>query len=56
MDCERLDEAKDALSTAIKLEPENARAYRYAAKLYEKLGESDRAKKFRSKYEQLKGR
>jgi Flp pilus assembly protein TadD len=56
MDCERLDEAKDALSTAIKLDPESARAYRYAAKLYEKLGEGDRAKKFRAKYEQLKGR
>jgi len=56
MDCERLDEARDALAAAVKLEPENPRAYRYAAKLYEKTGDVDRAKKFRAKYEQLKGR
>jgi Flp pilus assembly protein TadD len=56
MDCERLDEARDALATAVKLAPDNARAYKYAAKLYERQGDEDRARKFRSKYEQLKGR
>ncbi len=56
MDCERLDDARDALATAVKLAPENAKAYKYAAKLYEKMGDPDRSKKFRAKYEQLKGR
>lgn len=56
MDCERLDDARDALSLAVKLQPDNARAYKYAAKLYERTGDTDRAKKFRAKYEQLKGR
>src|SRR5581483_229873 len=56
MDCERLDDARDALASAVKLAPENARAYKYAAKLYERQGDSERAKKFRAKYEQLKGR
>jgi tetratricopeptide (TPR) repeat protein len=56
MDCDRLDDAREALVTALKLAPDNARAYRYAAKLYEKTGDAERAKKFRAKYEQLKNR
>jgi tetratricopeptide (TPR) repeat protein len=56
MDCERLDDARDALAAALRLAPDNARAYRYAARLYEKMGDAERSKKFRAKYEQLKGR
>ncbi|MEZ0227131.1 MAG: tetratricopeptide repeat protein [Planctomycetota bacterium] len=56
MDCERLDDARDALSLAVKLSPDNAKAYKYAAKLYERTGDTARAQKFRAKYEQLKGR
>ncbi|HZU99925.1 MAG TPA: tetratricopeptide repeat protein [Planctomycetota bacterium] len=56
MDCDRLDEAREALAQALKLDPESARVYRYAALLYEKSGDTERAKKFRAKYEQLKGK
>jgi tetratricopeptide (TPR) repeat protein len=52
--CERLDDAKVALRTAIKLDPEFTQAYRYAAQLYEKLGEGDKARKFRARYQALK--
>jgi tetratricopeptide (TPR) repeat protein len=52
--CDRLEDAREALAAAIKLDPENPKAYRYAAVLYERLGDPDRAKKFRAKYESLK--
>jgi len=52
--CERYDDAKVALRTAIKLDPELTQAYRYAAQLYEKLGEPDKARKFRARYQALK--
>ena len=52
--CDRLEDAREALAAAIKLDPENPKAYRYAAVLYERLGDSDRARKFRAKYESLK--
>ncbi|RMG15914.1 MAG: hypothetical protein D6731_07300 [Planctomycetota bacterium] len=52
--CERLDDAKLALATAIRLDPGYTQAYRYAAQLYEKLGESDKARKFRARYQALK--
>jgi Flp pilus assembly protein TadD len=54
--CERLEEARLSLADAIKLDPENARAYKYAAVLYERLGDADRSRKFRAKYDALKGR
>lgn len=52
--CERLEEAKTSLATAIKLDPEYKQAYRYAAQLYEKLGEPEKARKFRARYQALK--
>lgn len=52
--CERMDEARDALSRAIKLDPEFTPAYRYAAQLYERLGDEEKARKFRARYQALK--
>ena len=52
--CERWDEARAALKTAIALDPEYQQAYRYAAQLYEKLGEHDKARVFRARYQALK--
>jgi tetratricopeptide (TPR) repeat protein len=52
--CDRLEEAKVSLATAIKLDPEYRQAYRYAAQLYEKLGEPEKARKFRARYQALK--
>ena len=52
--CDRLDEAKLSLATAIQLDPEYRQAYRYAAQLYERLGEEDKARKFRARYQALK--
>ncbi|MEZ6183549.1 MAG: tetratricopeptide repeat protein [Planctomycetota bacterium] len=52
--CERLEEARTALKAAIKVDSEYARAYRYAAQLYERLGDAERARKFRAKYQTLK--
>jgi tetratricopeptide (TPR) repeat protein len=52
--CDRLDEAKASLATAIQLDPEYTQAYRYAAQLYERLGESEKARKFRARYQALK--
>ena len=52
--CERLEEARTALKAAIKIDPEYGRAYRYAAQLYERLGDEERARKFRAKYQTLK--
>ncbi|MCO5168297.1 MAG: tetratricopeptide repeat protein [Planctomycetes bacterium] len=52
--CDRMDEARDALSRAIKIDPEYTPAYRYAAQLYERLGDQDKARKFRARYQALK--
>lgn len=52
--CNRLEDARVSLSDAIKLDPENARAYKYAAVLYDRLGDPDRSRKFRATYERLK--
>lgn len=52
--CDRMDEARDALSRAIKIDPEFTPAYRYAAQLYERLGDEDKARKFRARYQALK--
>lgn len=52
--CERTDEARDALSKAIKIDPEYTPAYRYAAQLYEKMGDEEKARKFRARYQALK--
>lgn len=52
--CDRMDEARDALSKAIKIDPEYTPAYRYAAQLYEKLGDEEKARKFRARYQALK--
>ena len=52
--CERFDEARAALKTAIGLDPEYQQAYRYAAQLYERLGEHEKARAFRARYQALK--
>ena len=52
--CDRLDEAKAALRAAIKIDPEYMQAYRYAAQLYDRLGEPEKARKFRARYQSLK--
>ena len=52
--CDRMDEARDALSKAIKIDPEFTPAYRYAAQLYERLGDEEKARKFRARYQALK--
>ena len=52
--CDRLEEAKVSLATAIKLDPDYKQAYRYAAQLYERLGEPEKARKFRARYQALK--
>ncbi len=51
---ERWDEAREALSKAIALDPEYTQAYRYAAQLYEKIGDEEKARKFRARYQALK--
>ncbi|MBI3724988.1 tetratricopeptide repeat protein [bacterium] len=53
--CDRLEDARLALTQAIKLDPAHPKAYRYAAVLYTRLGEPEKARKFRAKYESLKG-
>lgn len=52
--CDRFEEAKLSLATAIQLDPEYRQAYRYAAQLYDKLGEPEKARKFRARYQALK--
>lgn len=52
--CERLDDAREALAKAIKVDPSYQQAYRYAAQLYEKLGDEETARKFRARYQALK--
>lgn len=52
--CERWDDAKAALKAAIGLDPEYQQAYRYAAQLYEKLGDEEKARVFRARYQALK--
>jgi len=52
--CDRLDEARHALKAAIKIDAEYKQAYRYAAQLYDRLGEPDKARKFRARYQALK--
>ena len=52
--CERYDDAKGALKAAIQLDPEYQQAYRYAAQLYEKLGDDEKARVFRARYQALK--
>lgn len=52
--CDRLDEAKLALAAAIKLDPTYKQAYRYAAQLWERLGDPETARKFRARYQALK--
>ena len=52
--CDRLDEARHALKSAIKLDPEYKQAYRYAAQLYERMGDAETARKFRARYQKLK--
>jgi len=52
--CDRLEEAKSALKAAINIDPNYGRAYRYAAQLYERLGDAEKARKFRAKYQTLK--
>jgi tetratricopeptide (TPR) repeat protein len=52
--CDRMDEARDALAKAIKIDPEFTPAYRYAAQLYERLGDEEKARKFRARYQALK--
>jgi hypothetical protein len=54
--CDRLDDAKEAIKTVIRLEPENPKGYKFASVLYERMGDPEKAKKFRAKYDQLKGR
>jgi len=53
--CDRLEDAKLALATAIKIDANHAKAYRYAARLYDRLGDPVMAQKFRRKYKMLKG-
>ncbi len=52
--CEKLEDARDALAKAIKVDPTYQQAYRYAAQLYEKLGDEETARKFRARYQALK--
>lgn len=52
--CERLEDARKALARAIKLDPDYKQAYRYAAQLYDRLGEPEKARKFRARYQALK--
>lgn len=52
--CDRMDEARDALSRAIKIDPDYTPAWRYAAQLYERLGDQEKARKFRARYQALK--
>ena len=49
-----LAQAKVSLAAAIRLDPEYKQAYRYAAQLYERLGEPEKARKFRARYQALK--
>jgi Flp pilus assembly protein TadD len=52
--CDRLEDARTALAEAIRLDPRNPSAYKYAAKLCDKQGDAASAAKFRAKYEDLK--
>jgi Tfp pilus assembly protein PilF len=52
--CDRLDDARAALVKAMKIDPNNAQAYRYAARLYDRLGDPVKAQQFRQRYQQLK--
>lgn len=52
--CDRLEEARRALMAAIKLDANHKQAYRYAAALWERLGDAERARKFRARYQALK--
>lgn len=52
--CDRLEEARVALMAAIKLDGNHKQAYRYAAALWERLGDTERARKFRARYQALK--
>lgn len=52
--CDRLEDARGALVKAIKLDPNYPKAYRYAARLYERLGDPVKAQQFKMKYRQLK--
>jgi tetratricopeptide (TPR) repeat protein len=52
--CDRLEEAKVSLAAAIKLDPNYKQAYRYAAQLWDRLGDAETARKFRARYQALK--
>ncbi|MGE0711648.1 MAG: tetratricopeptide repeat protein [Planctomycetota bacterium] len=52
--CDRLDEAKLALAAAIRIDPDYKQAYRYAAQLWDRLGDPETARKFRARYQALK--
>lgn len=52
--CDKLDDAREALGKAIKVDPGYVLAYRYAAQLYEKLGDEETARKFKARYQALK--
>lgn len=54
--CDRLEEARAAIVKAIRLDPQHAKAYRYAARLYDRLGDPIKAKQFRKRYRELKPR
>jgi tetratricopeptide (TPR) repeat protein len=53
--CDRLEDARTALVKAIRLDPNHPKAYRYAARLYDRLGDPVKAQQFRQRYRQLKG-
>ena len=52
--CERLEDARNSLVIAIRLDGNNPMAFRYAAKLYQKLGDPVKARQFEMRYRQLK--
>jgi hypothetical protein len=53
--CDRLEDARTALVKAIRLDPNHPKAYRYAARLYDRLGDPVKAQQFRERYRQLRG-
>lgn len=51
--CDRLEDARHSLVAAIKLDSNHKSAYRYASKLYQKLGDPIKARQFQEVYRKL---
>ena len=54
VECDKLDEALDALGRALRLTPEDPRVYRYAATVHERLGDREAARRMRARAEALR--